>query len=861
MKRLMLFICALILCLVVIAGPAMAALPNFDDCQKDLGGANDENDQVDLTQFCVEPGSGNIELYTAWSWDETALSGSNTGDGCSLYDTDNNGKVDLSICVSVMNTAGGNLVWKATTLYTCGDDKPDRCTSPVQTVTAVGTICTVAQENNDPFSSGDDYPADTVGKCEVDLTDFGSAGTGAKLIDVCSYPSGSPNSNPFDCILFEGCTNDSQCDDGNDCTDDFCDTSIHACRYQNYDSGTLCGDQTETDCDDKNTCNSVGFCQNNFDPAGTICRASAGDCDVVETCTGSSATCPTDTFKSNSNICRASSGVCDVVETCTGSAATCPDDSKSTAVCRGSAGVCDVPESCNGISNNCPVNTFIDAGTVCRASEGVCDIAETCNGSAATCPDDSKSTAVCRGSAGVCDVPESCNGVSNDCPVNTFVDAGTVCRASEGVCDIAETCTGSVAACPVDTVTPSGTTCNPGSGDICDPDETCNGSSKTCPTDVFKTANFVCRTGSGDVCDPDEKCTGVPDQTCPENDVAYAGDVCRTGSGDLCDPAEQCTGYAGQQCPTDVVTSSTTVCRAGSGDICDPDEKCTNIAGQTCPPNIIKGTDFVCNAGSKDFCDPDEKCPGVGGQKCPTDVFASTGTVCRAGSGDICNPEEVCSGEADLPCPPDEQLPPATKCPEGECVNGVCQYVPPDGVLLPTQTTCQMYAAGPSAWPPMYDFFTYREKGEKINSISPGVIFYYNTIEAPSATFDFTVNQENDQGWKPMLVQQESKKVQAYLYDTNCHIVSTAERGSGIDTYTVQFHVTEVTAGNTYYIGIKYTPQNLVHITPTGGTSLYSWSTEIGGNSDKGASIPVKPGQNLASSETAALGPIYIKME
>ena len=40
-----------------------------------------------------------------------------------------------------------------------------------------------------------------------------------------------------------------------------------------------------------------------------------------------SATCPADTFKSSSVTCRTASLVCDVAENCTGSTATCPDDS------------------------------------------------------------------------------------------------------------------------------------------------------------------------------------------------------------------------------------------------------------------------------------------------------------------------------------------------------------------------------------------------------------------------------------------------------------------------------------------------------------------------------------------------------
>jgi hypothetical protein len=56
------------------------------------------------------------------------------------------------------------------------------------------------------------------------------------------------------------------------------------------------------------------------------CRASAGDCDVSESCPGDSPACPTDTFQPSTIECRASTAVCDPAEVCTGSSASCPVD-------------------------------------------------------------------------------------------------------------------------------------------------------------------------------------------------------------------------------------------------------------------------------------------------------------------------------------------------------------------------------------------------------------------------------------------------------------------------------------------------------------------------------------------------------
>src|SRR5262245_38052536 len=73
-------------------------------------------------------------------------------------------------------------------------------------------------------------------------------------------------------------------------------------------------------------------------------------------------------------------GACETA-TCSGN--TCTKTKKAAGtVCRASAGTCDVQEVCDGVSANCPANTVLAAGTVCRAAAGggLCDIPETCNG-------------------------------------------------------------------------------------------------------------------------------------------------------------------------------------------------------------------------------------------------------------------------------------------------------------------------------------------------------------------------------------------------------------------------------------------------------------------------------------------------
>ncbi|MCZ7677682.1 MAG: hypothetical protein M5U28_02450 [Sandaracinaceae bacterium] len=155
-----------------------------------------------------------------------------------------------------------------------------------------------------------------------------------------------------------------------------------------------------------------------------MCRASAGPCDLAESCNGSGPSCPTDAFRSSSFVCRNSAGPCDVAESCTGSSAPCPTDA------------------------------FVSSGTVCDATiSGPCDLADVCTGSSASCPARyASSTTVCRASGTgdtQCDPPERCTGSSATCPANYVEPNGTWCNGpncgfescNAGVCTGGFTCT------------------------------------------------------------------------------------------------------------------------------------------------------------------------------------------------------------------------------------------------------------------------------------------------------------------------------------------------------------------------------------------------------------------------------------
>lgn len=389
---------------------------------------------------------------------------------------------------------------------------------------------------------------------------------------------------------------------------------------------SLCGNTVLNpgeECDDGNNANGDCCAANcEVENAGTVCRASAGTCDLVETCDGISASCPADAVLSAGTSCRPSVGDCDVAEVCDGTTGVCPPDELVDAgtSCRTAVGPCDAAESCTGAFVDCPADGVAPAGTTCRAAADLCDVAETCDGSTTTCPADQIATAgaTCRAVADLCDVAETCDGVGITCPTDELAGAGAACRPSLGPCDVAESCTGAFVACPADVVAAAGTSCRASAGP-CDVAETCTGSSGVCPADGFVASTVTCRAAAG-ACDVVEKCTGAS-AACPSDALAAGGTVCRAVAGG-CDVAETCGG-ASTACPADTLAAAGTVCRPVA-DACDAAESCTGSSA-ACPADVRPF-----DADADGTCDADDSCPNT------SNPFQADGD--GDGLGDACDP-------------------------------------------------------------------------------------------------------------------------------------------------------------------------------------------------------------------------------
>jgi len=185
-------------------------------CRVDTSGADDAVGQKDLSEFCVNHSASCAGTIFTWQWDDTAWSGTNTGDACALYDTNGNTRADYALCVTVTGKPAVQAS-QSPRLYRCADTKQFNCAGA--TLLTATSTCTVNDLVTDPFAPGPTRKSnkcngtnclskDTQAQCCVKTADLPST---AALIDVCSYPSQSPSSDPSECVKTVFCSSNTDC--------------------------------------------------------------------------------------------------------------------------------------------------------------------------------------------------------------------------------------------------------------------------------------------------------------------------------------------------------------------------------------------------------------------------------------------------------------------------------------------------------------------------------------------------------------------------------------------------------------------------------------------------------------------------
>jgi len=286
-----------------------------------------------------------------------------------------------------------------------------------------------------------------------------------------------------------------------------------------------------------------GECEPLIEPDTTLCRSAAGECDVAENCNGVDPDCPADDFASEGQPCGSESDTeCDNSDTCDGAGACQPNYEMEGIGCNGverggycnqcdgaggcdpTPGVlcgdetetaCDHPDTCDEFGV-CQPN-YEQGGTPCGECHA-CDGAGGCvpEPDDTACDDDN----LCTGD-GLCTAGECKGGetvVFCDDPPGPCFEEGE-CDASTGECSYAQLAAGerctpqspdpccSIYTCDADA------NCNPACvGPVCDDGNACT--ADRCGPDGCKHERIVCADDhdlcTTDTCDPRAGCVHIP---------------------------------------------------------------------------------------------------------------------------------------------------------------------------------------------------------------------------------------------------------------------------------------------------------------------------------------------------------------
>ncbi|MGB0714654.1 MAG: hypothetical protein ACPGXK_02180, partial [Phycisphaerae bacterium] len=353
------------------------------------------------------------------------------------------------------------------------------------------------------------------------------------------------------------CTLDSDCDDFNDCTTDTCGGQV--CSHTNVSAGTACGDVTNNECDNPDTCDGAGTCQPNYEAAGFACGSILDDdCTNPDSCDGAGA-CLANHESAGTACGSASDTDCDNPDTCDGSG-TCDTNVEPAGLACGNPNKdqCDDPDSCDG-SGSCDPN-YASAGTNCGdPTDSACTDPDTCNatgiclennfsgclpptpfciddgkgaplcvecifGDNAPCDDSNPCTADFCDLAGVCrNAPDPKNGIS--CADSLFCNGAEVCQ--DGVCQSLVAPCDDENPCTDDSCDENMDSCTNTNDDTNDPDDGlfCNG--------VDTCLNGAIIPGDPPTCDDNNPCT---DDSCDD----VMGCVQTNNTVD-CDDGDECT--------------------------------------------------------------------------------------------------------------------------------------------------------------------------------------------------------------------------------------------------------------------------------------------------------------------------------
>jgi slime mold repeat-containing protein len=466
-----------------------------------------------------------------------------------LSDSLCNANNDPFQCCSAMGM--GSCV--GTTVYSCDDSSAVRCNHPSPVPTFNSTCTAVVDPNSDPFESDPNHsmgnnckasPAcvseDTVAVCTVELSDFGN--TNAFLINVCSFPSGNPNSKSDDCVVTpnNGFLTIVKTADPNDGTTFEFDLGAGQQSQDGSTTWSINGSGSVL----------ISFAPGKYDlsevvpPNWTLDSASCVINSNPPTGTGTSSLDGVSGFEIQTGL----ETIC-----------TFTDSNPGALFCNGDPNCDDMNpctvDSCDPNGNGSCVHHAVMDGTPCNADNSKCTPNDSCQ--MGTCVADTAHTVTCTASD-QCHVAGTCDPMTGMCSNPAAMD-GTACNADNSKCTPNDSC--QMGTCIADTA--HTVTCT--ASDQCHVAGTCDPTTGTCSNPAAM---------DGTACNDGNACTGSD---------ACSGGVCKAGSPVNCNDGNPCTT---DSCNTTTGCVHTDIAGASNG-------SCSNVTDTMyCPLGNTGGCDM-----------------------------------------------------------------------------------------------------------------------------------------------------------------------------------------------------------------------------------------------------------------------------
>ena len=471
------------------------------------------------------------------------------------------------------------------------------------------------------------------------------------------------------------------CDDGNECTKDFC-AGVEGCQNENLD-GSECKDEDPCTAGDHCQagecvstpviCNDDNACTDDSCEVGGKCAFAPNnaDCDDLDPCTVAD--------ECGDGVCAGTPVNCECESD--GDCALLEDGDKCNGVLYCDTG--ELPYSCAIVPDSvvdCPKPQGIDAvclQATCDPVTGSCSFVPAFEGFA--CDDGDACTVGDACTLGVCaaGLPTNCadDNVCTDDSCDS--DQGCVYVNNEGPCSDGDVCTTSDACGDGE--------CIAGPPLVCDDSDVCNGL-ETCSSDVG------CVAGQTLVCDDGDPCNGMeichpelgcqpgltPDcddgKSCTDDSCGGDGQCLHEPNNGWCDDGNECT--EGDHCNGGACVPSGSL-DCDDGNLCT-DDTCDLLKGCINQPNLAPCDDA-------DACTAGDKC-GEGTCQPGQAVECDDGNLC---TDDSCDPDDGCQYD-----PNQSQCDDGNSCTENDgCQAGSCKsgsLVDCDDGKLCTTDTCDM---------------------------------------------------------------------------------------------------------------------------------------------------------------------------